>query len=274
MSKKQRNVQVNMNKPTNRKRLSVWVWVFVGVAIFVFIYCIVCNVINNLEDMPRSVKIIFGLSDFANTAIGALLGFGASLLLENYLIDSNKEKAIDNIATEMTQMCLYIFKIYSKDRKIADKQVSCEEIKMLLCKFDDRIKGPQDNFKYNKDTDSKGLSRLKKRVVHCRYTIYLPIWDSVLQNGDLLRFKDKGYFECLINIYTRLNKFKAQIDAFDSSINEEELFLFLFELYSDAQKLRAFIKNNEEHIQAICQYLTGEGNIKLKEEFLSEFNFN
>ena len=100
MSKKQRNVQVNMNKPNKRKRLSVWVWVFVGVAIFVFIYCIVCNVINNLEDMPRSVKIIFGLSDFANTAIGALLGFGASLLLENYLIDSNKEKAIDNIATE------------------------------------------------------------------------------------------------------------------------------------------------------------------------------
>jgi len=273
MCRKQRQKK-NNNKQNKRKRLSAWVCIFVGVAILVFLYCIACNVISNLDDMPKAVKIIFGLSDFANTAIGALLGFGASLLLENYLVDSNKEKAIDNIATEMTQMCLYIFKLYSEDKKTANGLESCKEIKALLSKFDNRINANQENSKFNKEEDSKGLKTIKKRVIHCRYTIYLPIWDSVLQNGDLLRFKDKGYFECLINIYTRLNKFKAQIDSFDSSIENQELFLYLFELYNDIQKLRSFISANKQHVLSICQYLNGEDNIKLKEEFLSEFNFN
>ena len=252
----------NHRQKSNHGHFRLYVGLFICVAVIVFLYCIACNIVSNLDDLPKSVKIVFGLSDFANTAIGALLGFGASLLLENYLIDNNKEKAIDNIAAEMTQMCLHISKLYSEPMNVD----SGKDITLVLSKFS------QNNGKYNNETDDKGLKKLKNRVIHCKYTIYLPIWDSVLQNGDLLRFKDKDYFESLINIYTRLNKFKAQIDMFDNSLEGEKLYLSLFELYKDVQKLREAIKNNSEQVQAICQYLKGDANVQLKEEFLSEFD--
>ena len=265
MKKKHSKVQLNNKR--------VLVWVFIGVAIFVFLYCIACNVISYLDDMPVIVQTIFGLSDVANTAIGALLGFGASLLLDNYLVNVNKEKAIDNVVAEITQMCLYISKIFSKyvRTKNSIELEENDDIKKLLDRFDNKINGIGENSKYGRDV-SKGLSIIKNRIIHCRYNIYLPIWDSILQNGDLLRFKEKQYFECLINVYTRLNKFKAQIDAFDSSLTTEKLFTSVFELYNDVQRLSQFICANSGHFTVLCQYLKGEINVKLKEEFLAEFN--
>ena len=46
------------------------------------------------------------------------------------------------------------------------------------------------------------------------YIIYLPIWETVLQTGDVLEFKDKTYFDTMIFIYTKIYRLKALIEFY------------------------------------------------------------
>lgn len=266
-------MKINSEKRKNKKRgtyWSAWIGIFVIVTVLIFLYCIASNIINHLENVSNIVQIIFGLSDFANTAIGALLGFGTSLLLEKYLVAVNKEKVIDNIVAEMTQMCLYISEIF--DPRIRTKDNNGNDITELSDNLQKLLNDSLTNKTYDKQYESE-LNTLKYRVINHRFKIYLPIWDSVLQNGDLLRFKDKEYFECLINIYTRLNRFRAQIDAFDASF-ENKKFEYLAELYSDVQSLHNYIKLHKFHLIFLCGYLKGECVRQLKTDFISRFELN
>ncbi|MDE6550319.1 MAG: hypothetical protein K2M44_02300 [Clostridia bacterium] len=269
MKNKTKKSKKSRNKK-NGARLSIWVWVFIAVTVLVFLYCIASNIINHLEGVSNTLQIVFGLSDFANTAIGALLGFGASLLLDKYLIAVNKEKVIDNIVAEMTRMCLYISEMFDPYIRLQDNNGN------EIIKFSDTLQGALDSLtnKANSDQYKPEFKILKNRVINHRYKIFLPIWDSVLQNGDLLRFKDREYFECLINIYTRLNKFRAQIDAFDASFENKELFEYLVELYSDVQSLYKYIKLQKAHLIFLCGYLKGERVSQLKTDFMSRFELD
>lgn len=46
------------------------------------------------------------------------------------------------------------------------------------------------------------------------YIIYLPIWETVIQTGDILEFKDKSYFDTMIFVYTKIYRLKALIESY------------------------------------------------------------
>lgn len=239
-SKKRRNKK-------NRIHLSVGIWIFIVVTVVVFLYCITSNLIIHFKDVPSIVQTIFGLSDLANTAIGALLGFGASLFLENYLVGKNKEKAIDNIVAEMIDMSIYINDMLSPTIIKNSQEIGINEAaKEVLDKYDQKEEYVE--------TDDNGLSFFKARILNHQYKIYLPIWESILQNGDLLKFKEKAYFNILIQIYTRLNKFKVVVDSFDKNIAGKDLYNFIYELYKDVKSYRGILADdkNKREVLLMC----------------------
>ncbi len=160
----------------------------------------VCVENNAQEKIEGDSDVFFGISlkDIINSAIGAFLGFGASLILEQMATSANKRKSINNIVAEL--------------------QTVRDGIRESVISFiPDSIKNDISNnllaekFRGEKEVV---LERLDKKIREMVYVIYLPIWETVLQTGDILEFKEKPYFDTMIFVYTKIYRLKALIESY------------------------------------------------------------
>lgn len=190
-----------------RKALGI---VIIIVFAILLIYCICAAIVKYSKCENVVLTFLFGFDDIANTAVGALLGFGASLFLENYLVDKSKEKAVSKLIDEILSIDEIMSKVLSPEITIMVngevKKYANEQLKDCLNALSvESVK----NDKY-----IECIKILESRIIDATNTIYMPIWDSVLQNGDLLKFKDKGYFDLLIRIYTRIVAMRELINNY------------------------------------------------------------
>lgn len=152
------------------------------------------------EKVEGDSDIFFGISlkDIINSAIGAFLGFGASLILEQMATSANKKKSINNIVAELETVRDGIRE--SVISFIPDSIKSDISNNLLAEKF--------------RGENKIVLERLDKKIREMVYVIYLPIWETVLQTGDILEFKDKPYFDTMIFVYTKIYRLKALIESY------------------------------------------------------------
>lgn len=235
--KMQNKVNVKSKVKTKFKIKNLGLKILISLFIVIFLYCIGCIIVSKTENSPIWLSNIFSGADIANTAIGALLGFGASLFLENYVIGLNRASAIDNIVAEIKAMESLISKGFSDNIKKNGGYYHDADISALFKAFDDK-----------RAYDGKYVDALEKMVIKIdklRYALYIPIWDSVLQNGDLLQFKNKEYFDSLIKVYTYILKIKSLIDDFESSSAKNNFFNINI-IYKEISKLNNAIEDLKE----------------------------
>lgn len=138
------------------------------------------------------------LKDIINSAIGAFLGFGTSLILEQMATSANKRKSINNIVAEL--------------------ETVRDGIRESVISFiPDSIKNDISNNLLAEELKGENkllLERLDKKIREMVYIIYLPIWETVLHTGDILEFKDKPYFDTMIFVYTKIYRLKALIESY------------------------------------------------------------
>lgn len=160
----------------------------------------ICVENNMQEEMEDDSDIFFGISlkDIINSAIGAFLGFGASLILEQIATSANKRKSINNIVAELESVR--------------------DGIRESIISFiPDSIKRDISNGLLTEEFEKENkivLEILDKKIKEIVYVIYLPIWETVLQTGDILEFKDKPYFDTMIFVYTKIYRLKALIEFY------------------------------------------------------------
>lgn len=53
----------------------------------------------------------------------------------------------------------------------------------------------------------------EENLYHFKYLLYYPIWQSLINSGDLLDFKDEPYFDELINLYNRITVLSESINS-------------------------------------------------------------
>ena len=228
-SKINKQVTVKSKEKNKFKIRNIGIKILVGLFIVIFLYCIGCIIVSKTENSPAWLTNIFSGGDIANTAVGALLGFGASLFLENYIIGLNRERAIDNIVAEIKAMEKLISKGFSDNFKKNGSYVQDADIRELFKAYDNK-----------KAYEEKYINALEKMILKInklRYAIYIPIWDSVLQNGDLLYFKNKDYFDSLIKVYTYIIKIKNLIDGFET-VSKQGDFDNIKIIYKEISKLK------------------------------------
>lgn len=156
---------------------------------------------NNVQEKLEEDNSLFwgiSLKDIINSAIGAFLGFGASLILEKRTTSANKRKSINNIISELQSVRDGIRE--SIIVLIPDKMKNAIYKNLLVEGTDWEIRGI--------------LERIDKKIIEMAYVIYLPIWENVLQAGDILEFKDKPYFDAMICVYTKIYRLKAIIESY------------------------------------------------------------
>lgn len=161
--------------------------------------CVENNMQEKIED-DCDGDVFFGISlkDIINSAIGAFLGFGASLILEQMATSANKRKSINNIVAELESVR--------------------DGIRESVISFiPDSIKSDISNNLLTEEFERENklvLEKLDKKIKEMVYIIYLPIWETVLQTGDILEFKDKTYFDTMIFIYTKIYRLRALIEFY------------------------------------------------------------
>ncbi len=135
--------------------------------------------------------------DVIVSAIGAFFGMGASLLLEQLLISSKKKNSIRNIVAELISIRdginSEIVELLSDDLKSTIVSKECEVV------FDET----QSNYK-----------SIVHNIYDLAFVLYIPIWETFVQTGYILEFKNKKYFEELILTYTKIYKLQNMINAF------------------------------------------------------------
>jgi len=139
---------------------------------------------------------VINWADIVNTAFGAFLGFGFSLLLEAKTIKENKKKSINNIIAELSQ-------IYNGIEQIILSNYD-EELSTIFSKEGLNIS----------DNEKEKLCIFDRKVRSMAHVIYLPIWNTLIQTGYLLEFKDEKYFDGLIRIYTLMIRLQKLIDLY------------------------------------------------------------
>ena len=162
------------------------------------------------------IQIDISWTDIINSAIGAFFGMGASLLLEKMLVSFRKKKSIKNIVSELVSIRDGI------KTQIIDNVPESLRKKLLSDK----------NSKISLTSDEKNkLVDLSDNIRDMAFIIYVPIWETVLQTGDILEFKNKKYFEELILLYTKIYKLKTLIDEFynHSTCSEYDIIVILNE---------------------------------------------
>lgn len=198
----------------------------------------VCVENNIQEKVEGDNDILFGISlkDIINSAIGAFLGFGASLILEQMATSANKKKSINNIVAEL--------------------EAVRDGIRESVISFiPDSIKSDISNNILTEELRGENkaiLEELDKKIREMVYVIYLPIWETVLQTGDILEFKDKPYFDAMIFVYTKIYRLKALIESYyKKEKNVLELTIILKEcldldtVFSDPNNSIAKLLKNE-----------------------------
>ena len=160
----------------------------------------VCVENNMQEKIEDDSDVFFGISlkDIINSAIGAFLGFGTSIILEQMATSANKRKSINNIVAEL--------------------ETVRDGIRESVISFiPDSLKNDISNNLLAEELSGEkrvALERLDKKIREMVYIIYLPIWETVIQTGDILEFKDKSYFDTMIFVYTKIYRLKALIESY------------------------------------------------------------
>ena len=164
---------------------------------------------GNTPTFISALKSLLVLEDFANTALGAMFGFGASMILENFILIYTKKKALRNIVDEIIQIIIQLGDMRKKELAlisgipIVNGEIDKKDIEKYISKYTEEIPEIYRSLKCYKDV------------------LYFPIWEAILQNGDLLYFRKENYFSSLIKVYTRLIKIKHMID--EPSVDENNI---------------------------------------------------
>lgn len=215
----------------------IGLWFVVGFAALVFLYTIGCIVVH-FVDAPQFFESFFSLGELAYTTLGALLGFGASIFVENSIQTRERRKAIYNIVDEVVQQIINIssfFDAESYSNKFEQKDIDA---------FIESLYAPKATFDKTVDPIVEAII---KRVEKSYQFIYIPIWESVLQNGNLLTFRNFNYFDSLIKTYNRIIQIKNKIESFDKRDCEDikEQIKFIRDFYNSFFKLLTLdIDNN------------------------------
>lgn len=213
----------------------IGLWFVVGFAALVFLYTVGCIVVH-FVNAPQFLESFFSLGELAYTTLGALLGFGASIFVENSIQTRERRKAIYNIVDEVVQQIINISSFFEADsygNKFEQKDIDA---------FIESLYAPKASFDKSIDPIVKAII---KRVEKSYQFIYIPIWESVLQNGNLLTFRNFNYFDSLIKTYNRIIQIKNKIESFnerdfiDSNglIEITELIKFIRDFYNSFYKL-------------------------------------
>lgn len=226
-----------MGKQAKNKYLKhpIGFWFVVGFAALVFLYTIGCIVVH-FVNAPQFLESFFSLGELAYTTLGALLGFGASIFVENSIQTRERRKAIDNIVDEVVQQIKNIstfFQADSYDNEFEQKDIDS---------FIKSLSAPKASFDKSIDPIVEAII---KRVENSYQYIYIPIWESVLQNGNLLTFRSFDFFDSLIKTYNRIILIKNKIESFNlrnyinsnGMIEIADLIGFIKELYDGFDNL-------------------------------------
>lgn len=183
------------------------------------------------EKIEDDNDFFFGISlkDIINSAIGAFLGFWASLVLQKRATSANKRKSINNI--------------------IAELETIRDGIRGSVIAFiPDSLKSDISNNLLVEEVreDKKAvIGRIDKKIREMVYVIYLPIWETVLQTGDILEFKDQPYFDTMILIYTKIYRLKALIESY---YKEEKNMLELTAILKECLELDVLFSDSNSSI--------------------------
>ena len=166
-------------------------------------------------EIMNTINIDISLTDIVNSAIGAFFGMATSLMLEKIIISHRKRTSIKNIVSELVSI------------RDGIRSAIIDNIPDLLKKKVVDNKKPSLTFE-----EKNALKRLTDNIYDMAFVIYVPIWETVLQTGDILEFKNKEYFEELILLYTKIYKLKARIDRIykdDATYSERDVIEILVE---------------------------------------------
>ena len=186
------------------------------------------NIYNCMNKLTEEISIF----DVINSAIGAFLGFGSSLFLEKILVSSRKKTSIQNIVAELTSI-----------RDGLRKTIIDSIEKDLVENFDEMTLANIEVLK-----EKLNLSKMDFNIRQMAFVIYVPVWETIIQTGDVLEFKNKDYFEHLILIYTKIYKLKNLIELyFNTTRVEEDKLFYIFcycleinDIFKDKQNYRIY----------------------------------
>lgn len=167
------------------------------------------------------------LADIINSAIGAFFGMITSLMLEKIVDSNQKKKTIDNIISELLS-------IKNGIHSQIIKNLTPEIIQIALSKSN-----------YEISIANEIIELIDSNIKDMSYVIYVPIWETVLQTGDILEFKNKNYFEELILIYTKIYKIKILIDNYyeEKTVDFKQILIIIRECIELNQ-----LFNDDKHI--------------------------
>lgn len=170
-------------------------------------------------------------ADIINSAIGAFFGMITSLMLEKFLESISKRKSIDNIIAELKSI-----------RNGLNKQIIS---KLPPTYLQEHLNNSQGNI----EIPVSVLKEIHKNIKDLAYVIYVPIWETVLQTGDILEFKEKKYFEDMIRMYTKIYKLKVLIDDY---FGKDETDLICVKMIIDeCVELNDIFTNNKFYISKL-----------------------
>ena len=203
-------------------------------------------------------KSLLILEEFAYTALGAMFGFGASVILENYILRYTKKKAFRNLVDEIIPTVIQLDEL--RKRKLA-RIAKIPIVDKVVDK--DALKDPE---------IQEDIYSMFRSLKCYRDVVYFPIWESILQNGDLLYFRKEDYFDSLIRVYTHLIKIKHMID--DPAVDEndtEDMVNYLLQLDMNIKEFLTQGKDFDESLfDAIDDHNKQENNIDYKKYFEEE----
>ena len=126
---------------------------------------------ENLLEVIKTINIEISLTDIINSAIGAFFGMVTSLMLEKRISSHRKRTSIKNIVSELISIRDGI------KNAIIDNTPSSLKEKLLK------------NKKASLSPEEKNvLKSLADNIYDMAFVIYVPIWETVLQTGDILEF--------------------------------------------------------------------------------------
>ena len=144
-------------------------------------------------DLIKSIDIL----ELFYAFFGAFGGFLLASQWEHHSERRKKKKAIENIALELFG------------------------IRMTLCS----------NIISVANSNSKIDGKAYNKVIYIKYSVLTPVWDSLVNSGVLLDFKDEAYFDELIVAYTRVSMLRAQLISMPNRCED-----FTFDKYSNLVK--------------------------------------
>lgn len=169
-------------------------------------------------------------ADIINSAIGAFFGMITSLMLDKFIDSKSKRNSITNIIAELDSIRNGLYD-------------------QIICKLPEQYHNRIINEKLEIDLDSELLDQINRNIKDLAYVIYIPIWETVLQTGDILEFKEKKYFEELIRMYTKIYKLKALIDSYYSE--KEVNVICIRRIIIECVELNDMFSNKEYYISRL-----------------------